>query len=522
MNIRKLLDWRKLLIYSHRWMGIGFGLLFVSWFISGVVIMYKGMPQLPLSERLAHETPLDLSTVRLSPIEAARMHEIRPARLEVDMHNGRPVYRFQGASIYADDGEKVHIRRAKADDAVEIVRKWAPEHAANVRYVLRLEDSDQWTLQSATRQFMPLHKISLGDEADTYYYVSERNGEIVMKTDRESRFWGFWSAVLHWVYFPPLRRQTALWNHFIVWGSFAGAVMCLSGLVIGVWRLSPGARFRQKHNPSHSPYSGWMRWHHYSGLLFGLVSFTWIFSGAMSVNPFGWSPGTGPTREQRDALTGGPLSVDGVSLENLRAAYDVIRGYFVPNELSVAQFRGERLLTASRPGSARDSMIVSLDAPERGPITQFDHATMHAIARDAMPGVAIEEEVWLSEYDNYYRSRDNTRPLPVLRIKYADPQQTWLYLDPHRGTIAMKQERRTRWNRWLYTGLHSLDLPFLYERRPLWDIVVILLSIGGTLLSITTIWPMLRRLYRHARRLGAFAIRKPAPRKTQVTVGDSL
>ena len=23
MNIRKLLDWRKLLIYSHRWLGIG-------------------------------------------------------------------------------------------------------------------------------------------------------------------------------------------------------------------------------------------------------------------------------------------------------------------------------------------------------------------------------------------------------------------------------------------------------------------------------------------------------------------
>ena len=518
MNIRKLLDWRKLLIYSHRWMGIAGGLLFVSWFISGVAIMYKGMPNLPASERLAHQTPLNLSSVTLSPIEAARMHNVIPARLQIDMYNKRPVYRFQGAAIYADRGDKVHIRRAKAEDAVEIIRKWAPEHAATVRYDSRLEDSDQWTLQSAQRQFMPLHKISLGDANDAYYYVSERTGEPVMKTDRETRFWGFWSAVLHWVYFPPLRRQTALWNHFIVWGSFAGALMCLTGLVAGIWRISPGARFRQKGVTSHSPYSGWMRWHHYSGLLFGLVSFTWIFSGAMSVNPFGWSPGTGATREQREAVTGGSLKIESITLEKLRAALGVIQESFTPMEVEVTQFRGELLLTGSRPGSARDYKIVSLESPGRGPITKFDEAIMRDIAREAMPGVEIKESVWLREYDNYYRSRDDTRILPVLRVKYDDPQQTWLYLDPQRGTIAMKQERRTRWNRWLYTGLHSLDLPFLYNRRPLWDIVVILLSIGGTLLSMTTLWPMLRRLYRHARHFGRFVIRKPTLKTRQLGV----
>jgi hypothetical protein len=37
--------------------------------------------------------------------------------------------------------------------------------------------------------------------------------------------------------------------------------------------------------------------------------------------------------------------------------------------------------------------------------------------------------------------------------------------------------------------LHSLDFPFLYFQRPLWDIVVVGLSIGGTVLSVTTIVP---------------------------------
>jgi len=30
--------------------------------------------------------------------------------------------------------------------------------------------------------------------------------------------------------------------------------------------------------------------------------------------------------------------------------------------------------------------------------------------------------------------------LPVLRVKYADPPETWLYLDPQHGTM-MRQER---------------------------------------------------------------------------------
>jgi len=87
----------------------------------------------------------------------------------------------------------------------------------------------------------------------------------------------------------------------------------------------------------------------------------------------------------------------------------------------------------------------------------------------------------------------------VLRVEYDDPERTWLYFDPQHGVIAMKQERLSRLNRWLYHGLHSLDFPFLYDRRPLWDVVVIVLSVGGIVLSVTSIVPAWRRLRRHAR-----------------------
>jgi uncharacterized membrane protein len=44
MRVRKLLDWRKLLIYSHRWFGIILGTVFVAWCVSGVVLMYRHRP----------------------------------------------------------------------------------------------------------------------------------------------------------------------------------------------------------------------------------------------------------------------------------------------------------------------------------------------------------------------------------------------------------------------------------------------------------------------------------------------
>ena len=127
-----------------------------------------------------------------------------------------------------------------------------------------------------------------------------------------------------------------------------------------------------------------------------------------------------------------------------------------------------------------------------------------------MPHVEVEESTWLSNYDNYYygRARCEREPclaptLPVLRVKFKDAVSTWLYLDPVRGTIARKEERLSRLNRWLYHGLHSLDFPWLYYRRPLWDIVVIALSIGGCVVSVTSAPTGWRRLRRHARRFRA-------------------
>jgi hypothetical protein len=238
-----------------------------------------------------------------------------------------------------------------------------------------------------------------------------------------------------------------------------------------------------------------MRWHHYAGLLFGLTTFTWIFSGLLSMDPWDWHPGNAPTFSQRAALSGGPLPIDALELEPLRGAVRSLATSIgeAPREVEALVFEGE-------PHYRAGGRLVSATAPERGVFARFDRDRLSTAVERAMPGVPIEERVWLDAYDAYYYDRSGTLPLPVLRVKFADPERTWLYADPSRGALVLKEERLSRLNRWLYHGLHSLDFPFLYYRRPLWDGVVIALSLGGLLSSVSAIAPAFRRLRRLGRR----------------------
>ena len=117
------------------------------------------------------------------------------------MLEGRPVYRFQSGkewtAVYADTGEPVEAMTAL--HAVALLRRFVPEHASTIQYDAYLPDSDQWTLENAVRDLMPLHRISAGDAAGTQYYISEATGDLVMRTDRSTRVKGYLSAVLHWI-----------------------------------------------------------------------------------------------------------------------------------------------------------------------------------------------------------------------------------------------------------------------------------------------------------------------------------
>src|SRR5688572_17418815 len=100
MKLKQLLSWRFSLIFFHRWLGIIIGLMFIIWSISGVILMYYGIPHHTAGERLYRLPPLDLSTATVDPQQALASVGGDPFRLRISMHDGRPAYRINTGQVF--------------------------------------------------------------------------------------------------------------------------------------------------------------------------------------------------------------------------------------------------------------------------------------------------------------------------------------------------------------------------------------------------------------------------------------
>jgi len=119
-------------------------------------------------------------------------------------------------------------------------------------------------------------------------------------------------------------------------------------------------------------------------------------------------------------------------------------------------------------------------------MAELDRDRIMSLVREAAGSNLAELRV-MEEYDAYYLDRLHERPLPVIYARMNDESSTRTYIDPKTGRAVGTYNSRNWVSRWLYHGLHSLDFPWLYKYRPLWDIVVITLMLGGTALCVTSL-----------------------------------
>ena len=542
MNLSRIKRW---ILLGHRWLGICTCLLFFLWFLSGVVMMYVGHPKLTWQERLEHLPPLEASQPLLSPADAFQQADIQGTVTDLRLANaraGQPVYIAQvrpdskpapgaprpdprlvaldartgallpptdpatavaSAQVYLEQGGLSHPSSSSTLPASS-PRQPSPAGAQDtpgkpLYQGITVEDAH--THSAAMDLHRPLHKVLLPDAEQTLLYISGTTGEVVRDAPRLERGFNYLGAWLHWLY---LFRDTAIdWTDLIIWLSVIGTVATLSGFLSGVirWRFSHPYR-----SGSRSPFApGALRWHHILGLIFALTTFTWIFSGLMSMNP--WD-----IFEADDSI----IDARRISSPDIQPSHATAtpQALLASTTTPVRELQWHTLLGKTRvkavrthevpPGNADQPILLS--ARTGKPYT-LEPERLRSALFTLQPGYPPRIDI-LRQDDFYYYSRaEHTmgggrkpHPLPIWRVRYDDPNQTWLHIDPTTGQVLNEMDSYQRAERWLFALLHSWDWLPLLRNRPLWDIVMLVLAAGGLALSATGIWIAGHRLHIKTRR----------------------
>ncbi len=503
--------WRWL-VFMHRWAGVLLCLMFVAWFASGLCIIYVKFPELTAAEHRAGEAAIDPAAIRVLPGDAVgrlragdfvtvanalvtrrvpvadpQAHLLEVSRVRLGMLFDRPIYRIdvpgrQPRVVFADIGEVLgEVTAAAALRSAEAFARRAGLPTNAIAYQ-ELTQSDQWSISGSLHEHRPLHRVALGDAAGTQLYVSSTTGQVVRDTRRTERLLNYFAAVTHWLYPTVLRRHPEAWSWTVDILAGAGAVLALSGLWIGVvrWRRVPQA------GASLSPYRGLMRWHHLTGLAFGVTALTWVFSGLLSMNPANLNPDESASEEETLVLTGTPLMPS--DFGPLQPAGNAII------DVELLHFDRQPFYQLTDRQGTMTLQYAGSEPPGRLPSV----ATVLSRAPALMPAAQLQHTV-MNEFDEYYYSNHQSGsqlPLPILRLQFNDAELTRFYVDVQTGRILVRSTQRNRIYRWFYNGLHSFDFKWLRERRPLWDIVVVTFCLGGLALSIIGLIAAVRRLRR--------------------------
>lgn len=478
-------------IVWHRLLALPSCLFFGVWFLSGVVMMYARMPELTEASRLNRLPMLDLSSAKSIPPELPE--SVSAERMTVGMLNGRPVYRIlpkegRWFAIYADDGSSVGALDAKA--AIQSASEFIGKPVSDLSSAGEIADVDQWTVYPSSRVFLPFQIINGNDPQHTKYYVSAATGAVYLVTTLRGRFLAWCGAIPHWWYITALRSHNSMWHWVLIAASGWGVLMCIFGIAAGIMRYSPSKRYRFP-GPRYSsvPHVGMKRWHYILGYGFGFVTFTWILSGLFSMNPGSWSPGPDASLSEIHAFAGAPLSVATFKVTP-KEGWNRLSQCLPVKEMELIMFNGEPYYLGRDTVSNVRLLQAGVDAPSC--LSQMPMNQLVAAGRRVGQGASVLSVDVLDRYDSYYYDKKFQKPLPIVRVRLSDAKRTWLYINPRTALIQARYTDRSRWERWLYNGLHSLDFPFLIYRRPLWDVIVIVLSIGGFALSITGIVLTLR------------------------------
>ena len=485
----------RLLLLVHRYLGIALGVVVSLWCLSGFVMMYAQYPELDETEQLKGMEALNLDDCCHIP---ADFSNIPIERFRLEMLDGRPALRLmEGPFQYVIDMRNgAYLPGFSESDARSIANTAAGEFGleGGIEF-LGLLEQDQWTVHPAYGTHRPLFHFAANDSVGTEFYVSSTSGAVVQMTTSRERFWNWMGSVIHWLYPTILRQHPYVWIQTVIWLTIFSLFLTVIGIYIGI------RQYANRRNGLRSPYRGWALWHHYAGLVFGLFTLIWLFSGIFSVNPWGALEGRsfGPERTrlrglQLDYNTSARF-IGSLTKESLPDSVVRLDGSIIGDELQIIATHKEGQRIRLNPRTLEAEPLSATFFDRAGPAMR--------------PGVTVSDAGWIHTGDAYYFSHHVPRGFPAFRIQYEDGER--LYLDSVSGELVYAADRNRQWYRWVFNALHRGDFSSLVRSRPIWDLMMWPLMLGVTVGAITGTWLGLRRLIRPEKRRSYRGIRTMEP-----------
>jgi uncharacterized iron-regulated membrane protein len=468
------------LTWFHRWAGVVLCLVVLMWFLSGAVLHFVAFPALSDAERFDRSARVDLSRLEVTPSEAlAQIPGVTTLRLISLL--GRPVYALMTDHGWIELGGDSLEPPPSIDrtTAQTIAEQFGRAPAAGLDGPM---DYDQWIVHQHFDPYRPFYRVRLDDAAGTDLYVSARTGEVLQRTRRSERAWNWCGAVVHWIYFTPLRASYSAWNQTVWWLSLIALLTSSIGTWLGVVRWLGNRAAGRK---GISPFRGWMRWHHVIGLFASVIVLFWIFSGWLSMDHGRLFSRGEPTPAQIAAVRGATIAAiaQAASVERLRAAGSV----------AVVDFNailGKPFLSLR--GGGQPARLYWLESGQTSP---------------AVPAPLLAEGVaaaWPSALPEWHETPGIAKlyalaeylPAEARAYVTSGASPTHIYIDDVTGRVLIVMDPSRIAYAWVFYALHTLKFPGLNTLPTLRRILVLALLAFGAVFSVTGVVLGVKRLQR--------------------------
>lgn len=468
---------KKTIYAIHRILGTAISLVFLMWFITGLVLIYHSFPDVNKETRNLHR---DIITDSLPPITDL-LNQI-PAEeqfktLQLNQYKNQSLFTLTtnkqlsltNASLVPDKGP-ISQGELKA-----IASKWVD---APILKIDTLQKRDVWIMYTRYLKELPIYKIHFDDKEKHQLYISSITGEVQQFTTQSERFWAYIGSIPHKFYIPALRQHTTIWINTLNILSAIAFIVVLSGFILAfraLWK-----RYRIQRNLS-CPYKKPIyKWHYLLGLIFGIFLLTWSISGILALKKVPqWMVKTHTNYHIPQKIKGKKIHPSQYKLD-----YRVLQKEFSElKQIEWEYFQGVPIYHIIN-GSQELYIDASADTLKILNLSEQNirQAIEHIHGADSKYTIEL-----IHEYENYYLPWKRHLDLPVYKVTVDTEDNNLYYISPETGSYKyLDNNKKAR--KFLFNTLHYLHNPWLMDKPEVWTILIWILVLGCITTLSTGVW----------------------------------